>query len=267
MHKKASEFLKYTITEPAKIGLILGSGLGILAEEFENPIYLDYSNIPGFPKSTVEGHKGRFVYGEYANKKVLAMQGRFHYYEGIYIKDIVLPIRVMREIGIKTIIITNAAGGINTNYKPGDLMIIEDHINQSGINPLRGANNDEIGPRFPDMSYAYDPALRALAKELGKGLGIDLKSGVYAMMQGPSFETPAEIRMLRTLGADAVGMSTVPEVITAVHAGIKVLGISCISNMAAGILDQALTHDEVIATADMIKDKFISLIFSIISSL
>jgi len=173
----------------------------------------------------------------------------------------------MREIGIKTIIITNAAGGINTNYKPGDLMIIEDHINQSGINPLRGANNDEIGPRFPDMSYAYDPALRALAKELGKGLGIDLKSGVYAMMQGPSFETPAEIRMLRTLGADAVGMSTVPEVITAVHAGIKVLGISCISNMAAGILDQALTHDEVIATADMIKDKFISLIFSIISSL
>ena len=254
MHKKASEFLKNTITEPAKIGLILGSGLGILAEEFENPIYLDYSNIPGFPKSTVEGHKGRFVYGEYANKKVLAMQGRFHYYEGIDIKDIVLPIRVMREIGIKTIIITNAAGGINTNYKPGDLMIIEDHINQSGINPLRGANNDEIGPRFPDMSYAYDPALRALAKELGKGLGIDLKSGVYAMMQGPSFETPAEIRMLRTLGADAVGMSTVPEVITAVHAGIKVLGISCISNMAAGILDQALTHDEVIATADMIKD-------------
>ncbi len=268
LFQKAAEYIKSQIpnSQAPKIGLILGSGLGVLADYIENPVYIPYKDIPGFPQTTVEGHAGRFVYGGYQGKAVLAMQGRFHYYEGKSIEEVVFPVRAMKILGIEVLILTNAAGGVNKNFQPGDLMLITDHINMSGVSPLRGENLDVLGgPRFPDMSFTYDPELRKLAADAAKKKNFDLKTGVYAMMQGPSFETPAEIKMLRALGADAVGMSTVPEAITAVHAKIKVLGISCITNMAAGILEQALTHEEVIETANQVKGKFISLLESVIS--
>ncbi|HPT77909.1 MAG TPA: purine-nucleoside phosphorylase [Candidatus Atribacteria bacterium] len=267
LYKEAAKYLRQRLSSAPEVGLILGSGLGQFTERIENPVYVDYNSVPGFPYTTVEGHKGRFVAGTCSGKYVIAMEGRFHYYEGFDIKEVVLPVRVLKELGIKNLIVTNAAGGVNMDFKPGDLMLITDHINLSGINPLRGRNEAEFGPRFPDMTYAYDPALIELAEKTAKALDINLRKGIYAMMQGPSYETPAEIRMLRVLGADAVGMSTVPEVITAVHAGIKVMGISCITNMAAGVLDRPLTHDEVIVTANLAKDKFINLIFAIITSL
>ena len=268
MFQKAAEYIKAQLPKDQipKIGLILGSGLGVLADYIENPIYISYKDIPGFPQTTVEGHAGRFVYGSYQGKAVLAMQGRFHYYEGKSIEEVVFPVRAMKILGIEVLILTNAAGGVNLSFQPGDLMLITDQINMSGVSPLRGKNLEALGgPRFPDMSFVYDPELRQLAIDVAKKQNFDLKTGVYAMMQGPSFETPAEIKMLRTLGADAVGMSTVPEAITAVHAKIKVLGISCITNMAAGILEQPLTHEEVIETADRVKGKFIQLLEAVIS--
>lgn len=267
MYKQAAEYIRDRISASPDIGLILGSGLGSLAESISSPVIIDYKDIPGFPETTVPGHAGRFVIGNYQGKSLIAMQGRFHYYEGNDMETIVLPVRVMKLLGVKTLIVTNAAGGINPDFSPGDLMVITDHINFSAMNPLRGVNLDDFGPRFPDMTEAYDRKLIQILVKVAKEQDIDLKQGVYAMMPGPSFETPAEIRMLRTLGADAVGMSTVPEVIAARHAGIKVVGISCITNMAAGILDQALTHDEVIETADKAKSKFIQLLGSFISSL
>ena len=270
LFQKAAEYIKSQFPESQmpKIGLILGSGLGVLADYIKNPVYIPYKDIPGFPQTTVEGHAGRFVFGSYQGKTVLAMQGRFHYYEGKSIEEVVFPVRVMKILGIEILILTNAAGGVNLNFRPGDLMLITDHINMSGVSPLRGENLDVIGgPRFPDMSFAYDSELRKLAIEAAEKQNFDLKTGVYAMMQGPSFETPAEIKMLRTLGADAVGMSTVPEAITAVHAKIKVLGISCITNMAAGILEQALTHEEVIETANQVKGNFIYLLEAVISAI
>lgn len=267
MYKEAAEYIKGKITIKPELGLILGSGLGSLAETISSPVIIDYEDIPGFPKTTVPGHAGRFVVGDYKGKSVIAMQGRFHYYEGNDMETIVLPVRVMKLLGVEILIVTNAAGGINPNFRPADLMVITDHINFSGVNPLRGPNLDDIGPRFPDMTEAYSRELIQILVKVGKEQGIDLKQGVYAMMPGPSFETPAEIRMLRTLGADAVGMSTVPEVIAACHAGIKVVGISCISNMAAGILDQPLSHEEVIETADKAKSKFIQLLDAFIPAL
>lgn len=267
MYKEAAAYLRQHIPSSPKVGLILGSGLGQFTERIENPVFVDYSSVPGFPQTTVEGHKGRFVAGTCSGRHVIAMEGRFHYYEGFDINEVVLPVRVFKELGVETLIVTNAAGGVNTGFEPGDLMLITDHINLSGVNPLRGKNEAVLGPRFPDMTYAYDPALIELAERVAKAIDIRLRKGVYAMMQGPSYETPAEIRMLRVLGADAVGMSTVPEVIAAVHAGIKVMGISCITNMAAGVLDRPLAHDEVIETANSAKDKFINLIFAIITSL
>ncbi|NLA85418.1 MAG: purine-nucleoside phosphorylase [Clostridiales bacterium] len=269
MIEKAASYLKIHLPEDRmpKIGMILGSGLGILADFIKEPIIIDYKDIPGFPQTTVDGHAGKLVFGNYQGQWVLAMQGRFHYYEGKDIFEVVFPVRVMNLLGIKILIITNAAGGINESFQPGDLMLITDHINMSGVNPLRGKNFDLFGPRFPDMSYAYDIELREIAMREAEKLKIPLKSGVYAMMQGPSFETPAEIRMLRILGADAVGMSTVPEVITAVHGKMRVLGISCITNMAAGILEQPLTHEEVLKTAEHTKVKFMKLIEAVVSAI
>lgn len=269
MYKEAAQYIRKQLpnNKIPTIGLILGSGLGILADSINDPVFINYNSIPGFPQTTVEGHKGRFVCGDYQGKSVIAMQGRFHYYEGKNMEEVVLPVRVMKELGIEVLILTNAAGGINTDFRPGDIMLITDHINMSGINPLRGSNHDELGPRFPDMTYAYDPKLGKIVKETANKLDIALKTGVYAMMQGPSYETPAEIKMLRILGADAVGMSTVPEVITAVHAKIKVIGISCITNMAAGILEQPLSHQEVIETAEQAKGNFIRLINGVVSAL
>lgn len=251
----------------ADIGVILGSGLGDYAEALEDAVKLPYSEIPGFPRSTVAGHAGMWCCGTLHGKRVVMMQGRFHYYEGYGMKDVTLPVRVMQKIGVKTLIVTNAAGGVNLGYHPGELMVIGDMFSMTAQNPLIGPNLDAFGPRFPDMSCAFDKELRALAHECANEQGFALREGVYAQMTGPTYETPAEIRMLRTLGADAVGMSTVPEVIVARHGGMRVLGISCITNMAAGILDQPLNHAEVTETANRVKGQFRNLLDRIIEKI
>jgi purine-nucleoside phosphorylase len=264
--EKSAQFLKEKYPTVPEIGLILGSGLGVLAEEIENPIKVPYDQIPEFPVSTVEGHAGQLVFGTLQGKSVVAMQGRFHYYEGYSLDKVTFPVRVMKELGVTTLVVTNAAGGVNESFQAGDLMIISDHLNL-GQNPLIGPNDANLGPRFPDMSEAYTKELRTLAKDVASELKISIKEGVYVGMTGPSYETPAEIRMLRTLGGDAVGMSTVPEVIVASHSKLKVLGISCISNMAAGILDQPLTHDEVMETTEKVKADFLSLVKQIVKKI
>ena len=251
----------------ADIGVILGSGLGDYAEALEDAVKLPYSEIPGLPRSTVAGHAGMWCCGTLYGKRVVMMQGRFHYYEGYGMKDVTLPVRVMQKIGVKTLIVTNAAGGVNLGYHPGELMVIGDIFSMTAQNPLIGPNLDAFGPRFPDMSCAFDKELRALAHECANEQGFALREGVYAQMTGPTYETPAEIRMLRTLGADAVGMSTVPEVIVARHGGMRVLGISCITNMAAGILDQPLNHAEVTETANRVKGQFRNLLDRIIEKM
>ena len=251
----------------ADIGVILGSGLGDYAEALEDAVKLPYSEIPGFPRSTVAGHAGMWCCGTLYGKRVVMMQGRFHYYVGYGMKDVTLPVRVMQKIGVKTLIVTNAAGGVNLGYHPGELMVIGDIFSMTAQNPLIGPNLDAFGPRFPDMSCAFDKELRALAHECANEQGFALREGVYAQMTGPTYETPAEIRMLRTLGADAVGMSTVPEVIVARHGGMRVLGISCITNMAAGILDQPLNHAEVTETANRVKGQFRNLLDRIIEKM
>lgn len=265
--KKATEFIAEKITREPKVGLILGSGLGVLAEEIVNPVKIKYADIPNFPTSTVEGHTGQLVIGELNGMTVLAMQGRFHFYEGYGLNEVTFPVRVMKSLGIKTVIVTNAAGSVNNDFKPGDLMLITDHINNAGSNPLIGPNDKEFGVRFPDMSTAYTPALQKLAVDTAKEMEIDLQQGVYVWNSGPSYETPAEIRMLQKLGGDAVGMSTVPEVIVARHSGLDVVGISCISNMAAGILDQPLSHEEVIETTEKVKVTFIRFVKELVNRL
>nr|WP_078550552.1 purine-nucleoside phosphorylase [Litchfieldia alkalitelluris] len=269
MNKQAintsAEFLKNKFSTAPEIGLILGSGLGVLADEIENAIKIPYSDIPEFPVSTVEGHAGQLVYGTLRGKTVLAMQGRFHFYEGYSLEKVTFPIRVMKQLGVSTLIVTNAAGGVNESFEAGDLMLISDHINNMGTNPLLGENDKDLGVRFPDMSEAYSKELRKLARSVAEKLNINIKEGIYVGNTGPSYETPAEVRMLRVLGGDAVGMSTVPEVIVARHSGLKVLGISCISNMAAGILDQPLTHDEVIETTEKVKANFLAFVKEIVN--
>ncbi|NLW22455.1 MAG: purine-nucleoside phosphorylase [Tissierellia bacterium] len=249
------------------IGLILGSGLGSLGDKIDDPFIIPYKEIPNFPTPTVEGHKGQLIIGQLGGKNVIAMQGRFHYYEGYSLEQVVFPVRVMIGLGIKNLIVTNAAGGVDENFSPGDFMIIKDHINFTGQNPLIGKNIDELGPRFVDMTNAYDKELIALAKRVGKKIELPLHEGVYMWFTGPTYETPSEIRMARILGASAVGMSTVPEVIIANHQGVKVLGISCITNMAAGILDQPLKHEEVVRISHMVKDKLEQLIIGILSEM
>lgn len=253
-----------TQVEP-EIGLILGSGLGALAGEITNGVTIDYKDIPHFPVSTVEGHAGQLVIGDLQGKKVVAMQGRFHHYEGYSLQEVTYPVRVMQKLGVKILLVTNAAGGVNTDFVPGDLMVIRDHINLMGDNPLIGPNLEEFGPRFPDMSEAYNKPLRKLAEEVAKESGFKLKKGIYAGLKGPSYETPAEIRYLRAIGADAVGMSTVPEVIIANHGGMRVLGISCITNMAAGVLDVKLDHAEVMEVANRVQTRFLALVKGIIA--
>ncbi|WP_096199811.1 purine-nucleoside phosphorylase [Bacillus sp. FJAT-45350] len=250
-----------------EIGLILGSGLGVLADEIENPIKIAYNEIPDFPVSTVEGHTGQLVIGTLQGKQVIAMQGRFHYYEGYSLEKVTFPVRVMKELGVINLIVTNAAGGVNESFSPGDLMLITDHINNMGNNPLIGPNDPTKGVRFPDMSVAYSKKHIALAKNIASNLGIAIKEGVYVGNTGPCYETPAEVKMIRTLGGDAVGMSTVPEVIVARHSSMDVLGISCISNMAAGILEQPLNHEEVIETTEKVKDNFLRFVKAIVAEM
>ena len=265
--QESADYIKSKTDLTPSIGLILGSGLGILADEIENPIKIKYDHIPNFPVSTVEGHEGQLVIGNLQGKAVVAMQGRFHYYEGYSMEMITFPVRVMKALGVETIFVTNAAGGANVDFKPGDLMIITDHINLSGNNPLIGANDNRIGTRFPDMSAAYTREYIELAKNCAKKLNINIQEGVYAFFSGPTYETPAEVKMARILGADAVGMSTAPEVIVASHSELKVVGISCITNMAAGILDQPLNHEEVIETTQKVKEEFLSLVKTIVKEL
>lgn len=267
MLEKAVNFIKEKINGfVPEVGIVLGSGLGELADEYSR-IVLDYKDIPGFEASTVYGHKGRLVFAEINGKNVVMMQGRFHFYEGHSIQKVVFPIKVMRKLGVKTVILTNAAGGVNASFNPSDLMIITDHINFMGVNPLIGLNDDTLGVRFPDMSEVYTPELVDLVKNAGNKVGVDLQEGVYMALTGPSYETPAEVRMARTLGADAVGMSTVPEAIVASWAGMKVIGISCICNSAAGVSTVGLSHEEVINAANKAKNKFKALIKEVLKEL
>jgi len=262
--ESAVEKLKPLCKDGCDVGLILGSGLGDYAEKIRNQRTLDYAEIPGFPQSHVPGHKGRFVIGELFGKRVICMQGRVHYYEGYQQSEIVSGVRAMKRLGVEKLLLTNACGGVNLAFEPGDLMLITDHINYSGSNPLIGPNDDSFGVRFPDMSNVYDRELREKIKREAESLGISLREGVYMMFSGPCFETPAEIVMARTLGASAVGMSTVPEAIAARHCGMKTVGISLVTNMAAGILNQTLTHEEVQETAAVASERFSRLVDGII---
>jgi purine-nucleoside phosphorylase len=247
------------------IGIILGSGLGEIADE-HCKIAIPYNEIPGFTNSNVAGHKGRLVFAEINGKKVVMMQGRNHFYEGHSLEEITFPVKVMKYLGVKTLILTNAAGAVNESFHPGDLMLIADHINLIGENPLRGANDDDLGERFPDMSEVYKKSLIETADKCAKKLGFELQHGVYLANSGPSYETPAEIKMARTLGADAVGMSTVPEAIVGNYCGMDILGISCITNYASGTSEAKLTHAEVIKTANRVKKRFKALIMSVIAA-
>ncbi len=264
--QKTVDYLKSKISIAPEVAIILGSGLGKLADFIEDKQEISYEDIPNFPQTTVVGHEGKLIFGTLGGRKILAMKGRFHFYEGNDMDVVVYPIRVFKLLGIQNLIVTNAAGGVNLSFIPGDLMLITDQIGLFCDNPLKGENLDQLGPRFPDMSKAYDRQLQKVALDTAAKLGIDLKTGIYSYCKGPSFESPAEIRALRILGADAVGMSTVPEVITARHMGMCVLGISCITNMAAGILDQPLNHEEVMETGKQVEKKFSSLVSEIVAN-
>ncbi|MBZ0231103.1 MAG: purine-nucleoside phosphorylase [Deltaproteobacteria bacterium] len=250
-----------------QVALILGSGLGGFAERLEDAVAIDYPELPGFPQSTVHGHAGRLVVGTRKGATCVAMKGRVHLYEGHDARAVSFPARVLVALGARVVIVTNAAGGLRPEWAPGTLMLIRDHIDMLRDHPLRGANDDRLGPRFPDMTTAYTPALRALVKDVAHAQGIHLEEGVYVAMPGPTYETPAEVRMLQIIGADATGMSTVPEVVVARHMGARVIGISCITNKAAGITGEALSHEEVTETAARVRSTFEGLLDGILAAL
>lgn len=263
----AALYIKDIYKEPIDIAVVLGSGLGKLVECIEEPVKIKYAHIPGFPKSTVKGHAGEMILGKIHGKNILAMNGRFHYYEGYPLNTITFPIRVFKFLGIENLIITNAAGGMNPNFEAGDLMVINDHINAIGDNPLIGKNYDELGPRFPDMSEAYSKEYISLANKVAQELNIKVRNGVYVPVSGPTYETPAELRYLRLIGGDAVGMSTVPEVIAANHMSMKVLGISVITDMALADNLEPLDHSRVVETANKATEKFVKLVMGIINKM
>jgi purine-nucleoside phosphorylase len=262
--ERAAKFILSKTKLRPRVGLVLGSGLGAFADELDNAARIPYAKIPGFPVSTAVGHAGRLVIGKAGGVAVAGMQGRVHLYEGYSARDVVFPMRVLARLGVRAAILTNAAGGINLEFKQGALVVIRDHINLQGSNPLVGPNEEKFGPRFPDMTQAYWAAYREIALVEAKRLGIEVHEGVYAALSGPSYETPAEIRYLRTIGADLVGMSTVPEVIVARHMGVRVLGISCVTNMAAGILDRLIDHAEVMETGERVQGQFVALLRAIL---
>jgi purine-nucleoside phosphorylase len=262
--ERAAKFLRAKTRLRPKIGLVLGSGLGAFADDFEQATRIPYQKIPGFPVATAIGHAGQLVVGRTEGVPVAALQGRVHYYEGYSMQQVVFPIRVLGRLGVRVVILTNAAGGINRRYHQGCLVVLRDHINLQGTNPLIGPNDERFGPRFQDMTQAYWKPYAALALAEGRRLGLSVYEGVYAALPGPSYETPAEIRFLERIGADLVGMSTVPEVIAARHMGLRVLAISCVTNMAAGILDQPISHDEVLATGERVRDAFTALLRAVI---
>jgi purine-nucleoside phosphorylase len=265
--ENAARVIRARTGADARIALVLGSGLGGFAEEFTDSVSLPYSEIPGFVSSTAQGHVGSLVVGKVEGIPVLAMQGRVHYYEGYSLEEVTLPVRTFKLLGVNTLILTNAAGGIDVQLTQGALMVISDHLNLMGVNPLRGRNDDRFGPRFPDMSEVYARELQELATEEARALGVTVRRGIYAALAGPCYETPAEIHMLRAFGADAVGMSTVPEAIVARHMGMKVLGISCITNMAAGISDAPINHEEVMETGQKVRQMFTQLLRRVIAKI
>jgi len=263
----ATRIIRSRISVEPRIAVVLGSGLGGFADDFENPVAIPYEDIPGFVRSTAQGHAGRLVVGTVDSVPVLAMQGRVHYYEGYSLEEVTFPIRTFGLLGVKTLVLTNAAGGINVQLTQGALMVISDHLNLMGVNPLRGPNDERFGPRFPDMSAVYSPELQELVIDEARAINVEVRRGIYCGLSGPSYETPAEIHLLRALGADAVGMSTVPEAIVARHMGIEVLGISCITNMAAGIGDEPINHEEVMATGDRVRATFTELLQRVIGAI
>jgi purine-nucleoside phosphorylase len=265
--QEAAQFIREKFAEDIKIALVLGSGLGAFADEVENAVKIDYADIPHFARSTVEGHAGRLVLGTVNGVNVAVQQGRFHYYEGYALEEVTFPMRVFGLLGIKTVILTNAAGSLNADFKPGSLMLIKDHVNLMGANPLRGKNDERFGARFPDMTEAYSLELQELVQEEARAMDLTLRRGVYCALSGPCYETPAEIRMLREMGADAVGMSTVPETIVARHQGTRVLAISCISNMGAGIGDEKINHEEVMETGAKVAEVFKQLLKRVLPKL
>jgi purine-nucleoside phosphorylase len=263
----AARTIRARMSVEPRIAIVLGSGLGGFADDFDDAVRIPYEQIPGFPRSTVEGHEGRLIVGKIESVPVLAMQGRVHYYEGYTLEEVTFPVRTFKLLGIKTLVLTNAAGGINVGLTQGALMVISDHVNLMGDNPLRGPNDERFGPRFPDMSGVYSPALQELVVDEAKAIGVEVRRGIYGGLSGPSYETPAEIHLLRNLGADAVGMSTVPEAIVARHMDMEVLGISCITNMAAGISDEPIDHAEVMATGDRVRGTFTQLLRRIVTAI
>ncbi len=265
--ERAAKFILSKTKLRPRIGLVLGSGLGAFADEFASATRIPYEKIPHYPRSTAVGHAGRLVIGRVGAVPVAAMQGRVHFYEGYSLKDVIFPMRVFRRMGVRAVVLTNAAGGISREYKQGCLVVLRDHINLQGSNPLIGPNDPRFGPRFHDMSQAYSKGYRQMALEEGRRLGVTIHEGVYAALTGPSYETPAEIRYLEKIGADLVGMSTVPEVIAARHMDIRVLGISCVTNLAAGILDQPIHHEEVLETGERVKGQFVALLRAVIPRL
>jgi purine-nucleoside phosphorylase len=262
--ERAAQYIRARTKLRPKIALVLGSGLGGFADGMRGAVRLDYAKIPHFPCSTAIGHAGRLVMGKAGAVPVAVLQGRVHFYEGYSQREVIFPMRVLARLGIGAVILTNAAGGINREYKQGCLIVLRDHINLQGTNPLIGANDSRFGVRFPDLTQVYSKTYQRFALEEGKRLGLEISQGVYAALTGPSYETPAEIRYLRSIGADLVGMSTVPEVIAAAHLGIRVLGISCVTNMAAGILDQPITAEEVLETGERVKGQFVALLNAVI---
>ncbi len=263
----AARTIRARVKQEPRVAVVLGSGLGGFADDFEDAVAIPYEDIPGFVRSTAQGHAGRLVVGKIDQVPILAMQGRVHYYEGYSMEEVTFAIRTFKLLGIKTLLLTNAAGGINVQLSQGALMVISDHLNLMGVNPLRGANDERFGPRFPDMSAVYSPALQEIVVEEARALGIELRRGIYAALSGPNYETPSEIHLLRNCGADAVGMSTVPEAIVARQMDMEVLGISCITNMASGISDQPINHDEVMETGNRVRSTFTQLLRRVVSRL
>jgi purine-nucleoside phosphorylase len=265
--QEAARLIRSRTSAEVSVAIVLGSGLGAFAEDLTKATEIRYDEIPGFARATVEGHAGRLVIGKAGDVTVAAMQGRFHFYEGYSLQDVTFPIRVLKLLGVRTVVLTNAAGSLNVEFTPGSLMVISDHVNLLGDNPLRGENDEQFGPRFPDMTTVYAPEFQNVVIEAGSAMGIELRRGIYAALSGPSYETPAEIHMVRTLGADAVGMSTVPEAIVARHMGMNVVGISCITNLAAGVSNRPIDHSQVMAIGERVRGDFTELLRRIVPKL
>jgi len=258
--EKAARMIRARVKVDPTVAIVLGSGLGAFADELKDSNAIRYDEIPGFARATVEGHAGRLVIGKSGETIIAAMQGRFHFYEGYSLEEVTFPIRVLKLLGVRTLVLTNAAGALNVEFAPGSLMVISDHINLLGANPLTGPNDDRFGPRFPDLTSVYAPELQDMVIDEARAMGLEMRRGIYAALSGPSYETPAEIHMVRTLGADAVGMSTVPEAIAARHMGLQVVGISCITNLAAGVSNRPIDHGQVMAIGESVRGQFTELL-------